>query len=106
MARLLLDACVPHWLRKELTGSEVETAHFAGLDKLSDTDRLSAIEGRFDVLVTLDRNLTFQQKITGRPISVIVLCVAEQTPEAFRTLLPRLRAALRNASPGHVQVVS
>jgi hypothetical protein len=65
MVRVLLDACVPHWLRRELTAFDVETAHFAGLDHLSDTELLGAIEGRYDVLVTLDRNLTYQQKIGG-----------------------------------------
>jgi hypothetical protein len=58
MKRVLLDACVPHWLRKELPGFEVETAFFAGLDVISDSALLDAIEGRFDVLVTLDRNLS------------------------------------------------
>ena len=72
---------------------------------LSDTDLLAAIESRFNVLVTLDRNLTFQQKIAGRSISVIVLRMAEQTPEAFRALLPPLAAAIRSASSGHVRVV-
>ena len=61
MIKVLLDACVPQWLRKELANVEVETAHFAGLDHLSDSELLAAIEGRFDVLVTLDRNLTYQQ---------------------------------------------
>jgi predicted nuclease of predicted toxin-antitoxin system len=105
VVKVLLDACVPHWLRKELTGYEVETARFAGLDHLSDTDLLAAIESRFNVLVTLERNLTFQQKIAGRSISVIVLRMAEQTPEAFRALLPPLVEAIRGASSGHVHVV-
>jgi hypothetical protein len=40
MAKILLDACVPHWLRRELAEFEVETAHFANLNDLSDTDLL------------------------------------------------------------------
>jgi hypothetical protein len=62
VVKVLLDACVPHWLRNELTGYEVETARFAGLDDLSDTDLLAAIESRFNVLVTLDRNLTSSRR--------------------------------------------
>jgi predicted nuclease of predicted toxin-antitoxin system len=105
MVKVLLDACVPHWLRKDLTAFEVQTAHFAGLDELSDSDLLVAIEGRFDVLVTLDRNLTYQQKLAGRSISVIVLRTAEQTPAAYRALLPALGEAIENAKPGAVQVI-
>jgi predicted nuclease of predicted toxin-antitoxin system len=100
MPAILLDACVPHGLRKHLTGMDTETAHFAGLDHLSDSALLDAIEGRFDVLVTLDRNLTYQQKIAGRPIAVIVLRVPEQTPEAFRALIPALKEAIAKAVAG------
>jgi hypothetical protein len=69
---------------------DAETAHFAGLDHLTDSALLDAMEGRFDILVTLDRNLTYQQKITGRALAVIVLRAPEQTPEAFRALIPAL----------------
>jgi predicted nuclease of predicted toxin-antitoxin system len=105
MVRVLLDACVPHWLRRELTEFAVETAHFAGLDHLSDTDLLDAIEGRYAVLVTLDRNLTYQQKIEKRSVAVIILRVAEQTPETFQALVPQLRAAVRSAAAGSIAVV-
>ena len=47
--RVLLDACVPQWFHRELTEFEVETAQFARLDKIPDSQLLDAIEGRFDV---------------------------------------------------------
>jgi len=65
MPAVLLDACVPQWLRRELGTTDVTTAHYAGLDQLSDSALLTAIEGRYDILVTLDRNLTYQQKVRG-----------------------------------------
>jgi predicted nuclease of predicted toxin-antitoxin system len=105
MVRVLLDACVPHRLRKELTEFDVETAHYAALDHLFNGALLAAIEGRFDVLVTLDRNLTYQQKIAGRSMVVIVIRVREQTPAAFKTLLPELKIAIGTAAPGIVSVI-
>ncbi len=105
MAKVLLDACVPQWLRRDLAEFTVETARFAGVDQISDTELLAAIEGRFDVLVTLDRNMTYQQKVSGRAITVIVLRVAEQTPEAFQSLLPALKVAIDAAETGTVQVL-
>ena len=57
MVAVLLDACVPHWLRNRLTEFDVETAHYAGFDHLLNGELLTAIEGRFDVLVTLDREV-------------------------------------------------
>ncbi len=105
MVKILLDACVPHGIRKELAFGQVETAHFAGLDQLNDGELLAAMEGRFDILVTLDRNLSYQQKIAGRPLAVVVLSVAEQTPEAFRALVPALNQALSEIRPGEVKAV-
>lgn len=106
MATVLLDACVPQWLRNDLTGFDVQTAHDAGVDNVPDTQLLTAIEGRFDVLVTLDRNLTYQQNVAGRPFAVIVLRVNDQTPEAFKVLVPALFRALCDVKPGEVREVS
>lgn len=105
MARVLLDACIPHWLRKHLSGAEGETAHFAGLVHLSDSALLDAMEGRFDILITLDRNLTYQQKIAGRPIAVIVVRVQDQTPEAFKDIVPALNKAIAGVAPGEVRFI-
>ncbi len=52
--RVLLDACVPHWLRTELVGYDVTTARYTGLDEISDSQLFAAIEGQYDALVTLD----------------------------------------------------
>ena len=105
MVKVLLDACVPHRLRHRLTEFEVETAQHANLDQISDGDLLAAIDGRFDVLVTRDRNLTFQQKIAGRSIAVGVLRSLDQSPAAFDALLPELRIAIGAAAPGTVTLV-
>jgi predicted nuclease of predicted toxin-antitoxin system len=102
MIRVLLDACVPHWLRKHLTGFAVETAHFAGLDHLSDSALLHAIEARFDVLVTMDRNMAFQQSLSGRSIALVVLQLPDQSPDAFRALIPALNKAIAEAGTGTV----
>lgn len=103
--RVLLDACVPQSLRQQLAQFEVETARFVGLDQHSDTELLNVIEHRFDVLVTLDRNLQYQHKIAGRSIAVVVVRIADQTPASYRTVLPAIRQAIEAARPGTVSVV-
>lgn len=105
MVNVPLDACVPHRLRRGLTEFDVKTAHRAGLDQLADGALLDAIEGRFDVLVTRDRNLTFQHKIAGRAIAAIALRSFEQSPMAFDALLPELKFAIGAATPGTVTLV-
>ena len=103
--RVLLDACVPQWLRRELAEFYVETAHYAGLDQIPDGELLAAMEFRFDVMVTLDTGLVHENRVAGRPFAVVVLRVAEQTPVAFRALTPGLAAAIRQAVPGDVRKV-
>lgn len=105
MVKVLLDACVPHRVRRGLTEFDVETAQGAGLDQVPDGALLAAIEGTYHVLVTRDRNVTFQQKIAGRSIAVVVLRSLDQSPAAFDALLPELKAAIRAAAPGTVTLV-
>ena len=100
--RVLLDACVPQWLRRELTEFDVQTAQFAGLDQIPDGELLVAIEFRFDVLVTLDTGLVHENRIAGRPFAVVVLRVSEQTPAAFRALAPGLNDAIKIAMLGEI----
>ena len=105
MIKVLLDACVPRRLRNGLNEFQVETAQQAGLDQVPDIDLLAAIDGRYDVLVTRDHNLVYQQKIAGRSIAVVVLRTLDQTPAAFDALLPDLRVAIGAAAPGTVALV-
>ena len=105
MARVLLDTCVPRRLSRALSGHDVTTAQREGLDKLEDGDLLDRIEGRFDFLITRDRNIEYQQSWADRTISLIVLRVKVQSPESFDALVPDLLAALSSLDPGQVCVV-
>ena len=105
MVKVLLDACVPRRLQNGLNEFHVETAQQAGLDQLPDGDLLAAIDGRYEVLVTRDRNLVYQQKITGRSIAVVVLRTVDQSPAAFDALVPELKVAIGIAAPGTFTLV-
>ena len=60
--KLLLDECVVHDLKRDLVGREVPTVVEAGFGGLENGELLRAASGNFDVLITVDRNLPFQQK--------------------------------------------
>ena len=105
MNKVLLDSCVPRRLRQGLGEFQVETAQQAGLAQLPDGELLTAIDGRYDVLVTRDQNLVYQQRIAGRSIAIVVLRTLDQTPGAFDALLPELRVAIGSAVPGTVTLV-
>ena len=57
--RILLDACMPQDFRHALKNFDVVTARYAGLATLSNGALLAAMAGKFDVLVTTDRNLRY-----------------------------------------------
>jgi predicted nuclease of predicted toxin-antitoxin system len=107
MRRVLLDVCVPRRLRLDLTTEfQVDAAGDVGLDGLDDGALLDTIEGRYDVLVTRDRNLEYQQTIGGRPLAVVVLVTKDQSRDAFLALVPDVALAIRVIRQGQVVMVA
>jgi len=74
MPRILFDENVPHGIRRHLIGHTVETAPELGLAALGNGDLIEAAErGGFDIMVTADQNLSYQQNLTGRGLALVVL---------------------------------
>ena len=72
--RILFDQATPVPLRPYLLGHTVRTASEEGWDRLRNGDLLSAAEeAGFDMLLTTDRNMRYQQNIEGRRIAVVIL---------------------------------
>ena len=72
--RLLLDQNVPVGLGLLLPSHEVQTAFRMGWAELSNGDLIAAAEAAgFEILVSCDQNLGFQQHLTGRRIGILVL---------------------------------
>ena len=72
--KLLFDQGTPVPLRKHLPNHMVATAYEKGWSNLKNGDLLSQAEAEgFDALITTDQNLRYQQNLSGRRISVVVL---------------------------------
>ena len=72
--RVLLDQGAPYGLARYLQGHAVSKTQDYGWDRLADGDLLTAAEqAGFEVLVTADKNLCYQQNLTGRKIAIVVL---------------------------------
>lgn len=72
--RILFDHGTPAPLRSFLTGHTVRAAKAQGWDTLTNGDLLTAAEAAgFDLLVTTDKNIRYQQNLTCRTIAVLVL---------------------------------
>lgn len=106
MARVLLDACVPKGLRKSLPGHEVRHAPEMGWGDLDNGDLLDAMAGQFEILVTVDRGISRQQRIAGRPVGVAVLRAKTNRLQDLVPLVPKLRALLPRIGAGTVHEVT
>jgi len=71
--RILFDQGTPVPLRASLAGHEVRTAFEMGWSDLDHGELLAAAETAFDVLITTDQNLRFQQNLAGRRVAIVVL---------------------------------
>ena len=60
-------------LRRHLPEHLVSTAFELGWSALSNGDLLAAAEGKFDLLITTDQNLRYQQNLSGRTLAILVL---------------------------------
>ena len=95
---VLFDQGTPVPLRPFLKGHKVETAFQRGRDKLKNGDLLKAAqEAGFEVLVTPDKNVRYQQNLMNYTIAIVVLG-KPQWP-ALRHHVDRVMAAVNAAKP-------
>ena len=100
--RVLVDECAPkalkHFLAKQ--GHRCLTVQEAGWSGKQNGDLLAVAEPEFDVLITLDTNLRYQQNMEGRSISIVVLHSPSNRLEHLREHFPACGLALREDQAG------
>ena len=102
--RILFDHSTPAPLRHALTTHIVVEAVERGWDKLENSALLDVAEAEgFEIFVTADKNIRYQQNLSGRRIAVLILGNA-QWP-VLRRHVDRVVAALSGVTPGsHTEV--
>jgi|SRR6185436_2121403 len=100
--RVLLDECVPEGFRALLPDLRVVTAREAGLAGRKNGALLAAAEGRFDVLVTVDQSIPWQQDVAAFELAVIVLRARSNSLLSLGPLVPDLLRTLSFIGPGQV----
>ena len=97
--RVFFDECVPRPLLKLLTGHEVKTAQDMGWNRMKNGELIRTAEAEgFDVFVTSDKNLQYQQNLRGREIALLVLSTNHWPALAKECAL--VRSALASLQPG------
>lgn len=101
--RLLIDECIDQRLRFLFPDHDCQTAGFAKLAGLKNGRLLDAAEtAGFDVLVTVDQSIPDQQNLSGRMISILILCAPTNRLHELAPLAPSATLALALISPGQV----
>jgi hypothetical protein len=100
--KLLLDECVTRFVKRDLSSHTVHTIQEAGLKGLENGDLLRAASGTYEVLITVDQNLPYQQNIPSLDIAIVVLAAKRNSYAGLKPLLPQALIALKTIRAGDV----
>ena len=100
--RLLLDECTPKRLKSEFAGHDAFTADDAGLKGLKNGELLRAASGKFDVVVTVDQKMPFQQNPAALELGLIILLAKRSRYQELKALVPKALEALTTIKTGDI----
>ena len=105
--KILFDEDTPRPLRKHLPGHRIITTQEMGWAGVRN-GRLLELAGaaEFEVLLTCDQNLRYQQNLTGRKIAILVLIAVNKKMETLLPLIPEVLRVLPTVRPGSVVEVA
>ncbi|MFO1377056.1 MAG: hypothetical protein U1F14_08630 [Steroidobacteraceae bacterium] len=102
--RVLFDQGTPVPLRALLTGHTVATVYELGWSRLTNGDLLRQAEvAGYEIFVTTDQNLRYQQNISGRDLAIAVL-MATSWPRVQRHAAQVVKQIESLASGGYVEI--
>jgi predicted nuclease of predicted toxin-antitoxin system len=91
--KILLDECVTKRLKKDLEEFEVFTVRELGLSGIKNGKLMTyCVENQFDILLTIDKNLMYQQNLDKYPVTIVVLNCFTSKIEELITFLPSLKS--------------
>jgi predicted nuclease of predicted toxin-antitoxin system len=103
--KLLLEECTPKRLRNDFPGHNVQTVDEVGLKGVLNGELLSAAAAQqFDVLITVDRRIPFQQNLSQLNIAVLVANPCRYAQ--LKLLVPRAVTCLETIKPGAVVIIN
>lgn len=103
--KVFLDECVDWRLSRDLADHEVKSARQMGWSAIKNGELLTLVAREFDVFVTVDRNLSFQQNLPAFAVAVVVLSAKSNRLADLRSLVPELLIAIEGAAAGQATLV-
>ncbi|MBY0478024.1 MAG: DUF5615 family PIN-like protein [Chitinophagaceae bacterium] len=93
--KILLDECITKRLKKHLEEFEVFTVRELGLSGVKNGKLMNyCVDNNFDILLTIDKNLMFQQNTEKYPLSIVVLNSLTSKIEELVTFLPSFKSQI------------
>lgn len=103
--KLLLDECLPKQLKNHFKGHDAKTTPEMGWGGKTNGELLALAANRFDVFITADQNLSYQQNLETAKLGVIVFCAIDNKMESLIPLVPEALEVLKKVRPGSVQLI-
>ena len=103
--KILLDECIDWRFLRDITVHDVKIARQMGWASIKNGALLALASEYFDVFITVDSNLSFQQNIGSISLAVRVLRARTNRLADLRPLVPSLLVAIEYARPGTVQLI-
>jgi len=100
--RILLDECLPRRLKRDLVGHNARTVPEMGWASKQNGELLRLAERQFDVFLTVDRNLSFQQDATQFKIAIVVLAAKGNKYSDLQPLVDDVLAIVSTVAMGQV----
>ena len=103
--RILIDECVPATLKNNIAalGHECqERVRERRIGSKKNGELLALAEGQWDLLLTSDRNIKYQQNMAGRKVSILILCAKSNRMKDLLPLMPACARVLLSIHVGQV----
>ena len=101
--RILIDECIDERFRNSLPEHDCQTARYAGLAGLKNGELLIAAEtAKFDIFLTVDQGIEYQQNLTGRNIAIIIFRTKSNRLKDLLSHVPACRAYIESIQPGQI----
>lgn len=103
--KILLDECIDRKLAREFPDYEVKTVPQMGWAGVKNGQLLALAAAEFDVFITVDRNLSFQQNLPQFDIAIIVLQASSNRLADLHPLVPQVLSTLTTVAKGQATIV-
>ena len=104
--KVLLDECVPRKLKREIANHEVVTVTEQGWSGIENGELLNLAATKFDIFLTVDQNLSFQQNLKNFNIAIILMVARNNRLKTLLPLMPAVRVAIDDVKAGEIVRIS